>query len=198
MHRATAVNHMYRKRYAHVKPSMVSPGAFLPPCNAPPSGLIIALGRASGIPRQQSQACPATSALGPASSDQSASQSSGLDLPNKRHSCARLSLTQSERRQHGRSSKMQTIRHQLPRSLPGFIEAVENGFKSSEKATVADWKTDLRLSKKRGELPRPAVRRMVRLAKLLKLSDETPLLPRLNVLAVANVVSIRSTGGGCA
>jgi hypothetical protein len=91
---------------------------------------------------------------------------------------------------------MQTIRHQLPRSLPALIEVVENGecgFKSSEKATVAEWKAELRLSKQRGELPRPAVRRMVRLAKLLKLSDETPLLPRLNALADTNVVSIRPT-----
>jgi len=64
---------------------------------------------------------------------------------------------------------------------------------SYEQATVADWKTDLRLAKQRGELPRPGVRRMVRLAKYLNLSDETPLLPRLKALAVGNVVSIRPT-----
>jgi hypothetical protein len=91
---------------------------------------------------------------------------------------------------------MQTIRHQLPRSLPALIEVVVNGecvFKCSEKATVADWKTELRLAKQRGELPRSAVHRMVRLAKLLKLSDETPLLPRIIALADTNVVSIRPT-----
>jgi hypothetical protein len=42
---------------------------------------------------------------------------------------------------------------------------------------------ELRISKQQRELPRPGVRQMLRLAKLLKLSDEVVLLPRLKALA---------------
>jgi hypothetical protein len=42
---------------------------------------------------------------------------------------------------------------------------------------------ELHISKQQRELPRPGVRQMLRLAKLLKLSDEVVLLPRLKALA---------------
>jgi hypothetical protein len=87
---------------------------------------------------------------------------------------------------------MKTLK--IPRALPGYVERTAGTFVHLDTATVADWREQKRINKTADcaheQSMRLAVSRMVRLADLLGVSDETPLWPYLQSLAARNVVTL--------
>jgi hypothetical protein len=71
-------------------------------------------------------------------------------------------------------------RYDIPEQLPDFVECGE-AFVPSDEATVGEWQ--------RHKKPDKSVNQILKLAKKLRLPDNTPLLPRLRALAKANVLA---------
>ena len=91
---------------------------------------------------------------------------------------------------------MITKTYRIPRKLPGFIEADNEGnaFIDSEQATVAQWRAAGRYIAQQNEYAPwrlRAVRQMVRIASAFEIPEDVSLLPRLRAIAAANVVNLR-------
>jgi hypothetical protein len=73
-------------------------------------------------------------------------------------------------------------KYKIPRSVPQFIQTKSGYFVDCHEATVADWKTEQRMTRKEGRLQRPGVSQMVRISKVLNIPDDVKLMPRLETL----------------
>jgi hypothetical protein len=71
----------------------------------------------------------------------------------------------------------------VPQRYEAFIAAGPTGFKNAEHATVAEWRTARQLATKNA-LPSPVGSdELLRLARLMGIPDNVPLLPRPKTLA---------------
>ncbi len=78
-----------------------------------------------------------------------------------------------------------TRTYKLPRTLPGFVEIAPDQFRACEELTVDEWRTAKQFESEYWR--KRSVIRMVKLADLLSVPGDVPLLPYLRSIASDNV-----------
>lgn len=82
-------------------------------------------------------------------------------------------------------------RIEMPHLFPAYVETANGSFVPCDEATVAQWKEQKSIASNRSLVDRRVIARLVKIADVLGLPDETPLVPRIKAQGRANVVSLR-------